>query len=422
MYFSSLLAYPLVSIVVGRYLIPMFVQLPHTSAYEILESRLGLSVRMLGAVFFLSLRLMWMAVIIYATTSIVLVPLLGLEASAVPYVCALLGLVTVAYTSMGGIRAVVATDVVQSFILLGAAVLVLVLVTWQVGGIDGWWPTAWDPGWDPPTFGYDPSARMSLVGAIVSTFCWYVFTAGSDQMAIQRYFATRDARSARRMFDISLLANVVVTALLAAVGLALFAWFRSHPEMLGPGQSIEKTPDELFPRFIAAGLPQGLSGLVVAGLLAAAMSSLSSGLNSSCAVITVDFLERFARRMRSERSQVGRTRLVAWCVGVVVVALSTGVNVVPGNLLEIAYRVTNLLVAPLFGLFFMALFVRWATSFGTLVGAAFGLATVVSVNYWEVFTGRPGISFLWAMPLGLLIQVATGSLASLLPIGRRRAS
>jgi len=96
------------------------------------------------------------------------------------------------------------------------------------------------------------------------------------------------------------------------------------------------------------------------------------------------------------------------------------VGIVQGNLLEIAYKVTNLLVAPLFGLFFMALFVRWATSFGTFVGAAFGLVTVVAINYWTEITGETGISFLWAMPLGLLVQAGTGALASLAPIGRRR--
>jgi Na+/proline symporter len=119
------------------------------------------------------------------------------------------------------------------------------------------------------------------------------------------------------------------------------------------------------------------------------------------------------------RDNVRRTRYVAWCVGVVVVLLSSGVGLVSGNLLEVAYKVVNLLVAPLFGLFFMALFVRWATSFGTLVGAACGLATVVAINYWPDITGRQGISFLWAMPLGLLVQVAAGSLASLLPVGSR---
>jgi SSS family solute:Na+ symporter len=421
MFFASLLAYPVIGLVVGWFLIPLFVSLPLTSAYEILESRLGLGVRMTGALFFLALRLLWMAVIIDATTRIVLVPLLGLDPSSAPYISVLMGTTTVVYTSMGGIRAVVATDVAQTFILLAGAVVALALIDAQLGGVGAWWPTRWDPNWDPPTLGYDPQARMSLVGVLVSTFFWHVCTCGSDQMAIQRYLATRDVRSARRMFNISLAAGAVVTLLLALLGLALLQWFRQHPDMLAPGQSIDKSADQLFPRFIAVALPDGMGGLVLAGLLAAAMSSLSSGLNSSCAVITVDFLERFGRAQIAAPNNVRRTRIVAWSVGLVVVLLSTSVSIVRGNLLEVAYKVVNLLVAPLFGLFFMALFVRWATSFGTLVGAAFGLATVVAINYWTEITARPGISFLWAMPLGLLVQVATGAIASLAPFGRQRS-
>jgi SSS family solute:Na+ symporter len=422
MYFTNIASYPFISLVVGWFLIPVFMALPSTSAYEILESRLGLSVRMLGATFFLSLRLLWMAVILYATTSIVLVPLLALDKSAIPYICAALGLITVAYTSMGGIRAVVATDVAQTFILLAGAVAALAIVSWQLGGVGAWWPREWASNWDPPSLGYDPSARMSFFGAMVSTFFWHVCTAGSDQMAIQRYFATRDVHAARRMFNISLYANILISVLLALLGLALLAWFRAYPEMLGSGQTIERHADQLFPRFIAVGLPAGASGLIVAGLLAAAMSSLSSGLNSSSAVITIDFLERFGVLAKSsgDAEDVRRSRLVAWSVGFVVVILSTGVGAVSGNLLEIAYKVTNLLVAPLFGLFFMALFVRWATSFGTVVGAVFGVATVVAINYWPEITGEQGTSFLWGMPLGLLVQVVAGALASLLPIGPRR--
>lgn len=217
-----------------------------------------------------------------------------------------------------------------------------------------------------------------------------------------------------------MLSGVIVTLLLSLLGLGLLAWFQIHPEMLGEGQTVEQHGDQLFPRFIVAGLPAGVSGLVVAGLLAAAMSSLSSGLSSSCAVITVDLIDRFTSRQANGAAEVRRARLVSLSLGLVVVLLSTVVGMIQGNVLELAFKVVNLLVAPLFGLFYMALFVRWATSFGTLVGAGFGLATVVAVNYWTELTGQPGISFLWSTPLGLFIQIAVGSLVSLLPIGVSR--
>lgn len=413
MVLASLAAYPFIAIVVCLWLIPHFMTLHVTSAYELLESRLGLGVRMLGATLFLTLRLLWMAVIIDTTTSVVLLPMLGLDESATPYLCLIVGVVTVIYTSMGGIRAVVVTDVVQTFILLGGALVALGLITWKLGGVDAWWPTRWEPTWDPLIVGFDPKARITVLNIFVATFFWYVCTAGSDQMAIQRYLATRDVRSARRMFNISIASGGLVLALLVMLGFALLAWFKQHPEMLGPDQSISRNADQLFPRFIVAGLPDGLSGLVVAGLLAAAMSSLSSGLNSSCSVISVDFLDRFRGPNAREADHVMRARAISWSIGLLVVLLSTVVGLIKGNLLEIAFKVVNLLVAPLFGLFFTALFMRRATSFGTFVGAGFGLATVVLINYWTEITGQKGITFFWAMPIGLFLQVTTGWLASL---------
>jgi SSS family solute:Na+ symporter len=238
-------------------------------------------------------------------------------------------------------------------------------------------------------------------------------------MAIQRYLATRDVKAARRVLATSLWASVLVTVIMVSVGLAIFAYFRACPHLIPDGQTMLSDADTLFPRFIAFGVPMGLSGLIVAGLLAAAMSSLSSGVNSSCSVITVDFVDRFRARSTSETDHVKLAKYVSVLVGAVVVVLSSGVGMVEGNLLEVAFKVVNLLTAPLFGLFFMAMFVRWATGPGTLIGAVFGLAVVVAINYWKEITGTPGISFLWAMPLGLVVQTGVGMLASLLPIGRR---
>lgn len=415
---AMIVAYPLVAFVVGWFMIPTIMKFKVTSAYEILEFRLGLAVRMLGSVFFLSMRLLWMAVIIYATVGKVLVPLLGLDQSYTPFLCALLGLITVTYTSMGGLKAVVLTDVIQTVILLGGAVLTLVLITYYLGGVDAWWSTDWAPHWPKPQW-FDASERITFFGIVLATFTWWVCTSSSDQMAIQRYLATRDVKAARGVLVTSLAANTAVNLLLTPVGLALLAYFRMNPQFIPDGQTILSDADTLFPRFIAVGLPVGLSGLVIAGLLAAAMSSLSSGVNSSCSVITVDFIDRFRKNKETEIDHVKLAKYISVIVGTVVVLLSAYVGMVEGNLLAVAYKVVNLLTTPLFGLFFMALFVRWATGPGTLIGAVFGVTTVVLINYWKEITGTDGISFLWAMPLGLLIQVTTGMLASLLPFGRR---
>jgi SSS family solute:Na+ symporter len=221
-----------------------------------------------------------------------------------------------------------------------------------------------------------------------------------------------------------MVAGGAVMVFLGLLGLALLAFFRARPHLIPDGPSVFQEADKLFPQYISFGLPVGLSGLVIAGLLAAAMSSLSSGVNSSCSVITVDFVDRFRGSKRGATDHVRMAKMVSVIVGVAVVLLTSFVSLVPGNLLVLAFKVVNLLVAPLAGLFFLALFVRWATPFGTFAGAIAGLVVVVSINYWELIwqplTGRPGISFLWAMPLGLVVEVGIGMLFSLLPIGRKR--
>jgi SSS family solute:Na+ symporter len=407
-------AYPFIVLIVGWFLIPFIMKLGVTSAYEILEARLGLSVRMLGSVFFLFLRLLWMAVIIYATTSKVLIPLLGLDAAATPWICGVMGAVTVLYTSMGGLRAVVYTDVVQSIILLCGAVLTFVVITVQLGGVGGWWPTGWDPNWTEAQFWFDPSQR-TFMGAFLAALTWYVCTAGSDQMAVQRYLATRDTKSARRAFATSMSVDATVILFMMMLGLALLAYFRAHPFMIPDGYTIESNPDQLFPQFIVFGLPVGISGLVVAGLLAAAMSSLSSGINSSSSVITIDFMDRFRRRAWREAEHIRMARYVSVMVGALVVGLSFYVSLVEGNLLEVAYKVANLLVAPLFVLFFLAMFIPWATSLGTVIAAGCSVAVAVGIAYFEMF----GLSFLWIMPCALVTGVVVGMLASCLPVGRK---
>ena len=415
---SQIVVFPFIILVVGWFLIPWIMKLNVTSAYEILEIRLGVYVRMLGALFFLSMRLMWMSVIIYATTSKVLIPMLGWDESATPYACAVLGAITVMYTSMGGLRAVVITDVVQTFILLGGAALTIVLITVNFGGVTAWWPTQWDPNWDPLKIWFDPGSRITVAATAVSVFAWYVCTAGSDQMAIQRYLATRDVKAARSMFNTSMACNALVLVLLSVLGLALLAYFQTHPEQLGGGQTISESADQLLPRFIVIGLPEGISGLVVAALLAAAMSSLSSGINSSCSVITVDFVDRFRAADSPETDHVRLAKSVSWLVGIVVVALSFGAGMVSGNLLEVTFKIVNLLVSPLFVLFFLAMFVPWANSFGALAAGAASVAVAVGIAFYELL----GLSFLWIMPGSFVAGLVVGMVASLVPIGRTNRS
>ena len=417
MIFAESLACPLVYLVVGFLIIPAFMKQRVTSAYEILENRFGVGVRMLGATLFLSLRLLWMGVLVYATAHEVLIPLTGLPDWATPIVCLVMGAVTVVYTSMGGLRAVVVTDVIQESILLIGIALTIVVTTVALGGVGAWWPDQWLSHWDPLTVGVDTKARVSIPIAVLGGFLWWTCTAGSDQIAIQRYFATRDAKTARHALGVSLVAGVLAIVLLACVGLSVLAYFNRFPEKLAEGTDVYRDADKLFARFIVVGLPPGITGLVIAGLVATAMSSLSSGINSACSVITADFVDRFSHFKERKIDHLRRTKMISWIIGILVILSSAVVGLIPGNLMEISYKTVQLLVAPLFVLFFMAMFVPWANSFGTFVAAAVSTAVAVYIAFagW-FFPDRLGLSFIWILPASLAAGMVVGPLVSLIPL------
>jgi len=421
MFITGAIAFPFVIFTVGSFMIPYFMKLRVTSAYEILEQRLGLSIRLLGSTLFTLIRLFWMAVIIHATTDKVLVPVLGLGESWTTPICILMGIVTITYTSLGGLRAVVFTDVIQSGILFGGGILTVAIIANQLGNVRELWPAEWPTHWEKPNWGFDPEARMSLVSIFLAVFCWHTCTAGSDQVVIQRYFATRDVKAAKRVLVINLVADFLAMLLMAMVGLALIAYFTANPDILGTDQSLDNNSDQLFPKFISTELPVGLTGLVISGLLAAAMSSLSSGMNSTSSVITTDFISLFRSVEPDEKSKILIARWVSVIIGLIVVILSLIVGHVSGNLFEVANKVVNLFVSPLFVLFFLAMFVKSSNAIGVWCGALTSITAAVLIAFWKEITGEEGISFLWIMPAAFILGTLVGSIASLAFRGKQES-
>jgi hypothetical protein len=164
--------------------------------------------------------------------------------------------------------------------------------------------------------------------------------------------------------------------------------------------------------------------LVVAGLMGTAFIAVGSAINSIATVISKDFIDTLrSGPQRSEAVKVRTARLLAIGIGAVIVVLSMVVALVPGNLIEVQVKTIHLFICPMFGLFFLAMFVPFATPFGAIAGAVYSLAMAVGVAYWDVLTGEPRLSFQWMTASALVVSLTTGTLFSLLPTrGRSRAA
>lgn len=411
----GVLAIPLAYFFVSYFIIPILMRQRVTSAYEILEIYLGPKVRLLGACWFIFMRLIWMTVLVFVAANAIVV-ILGFEKEMVPVVVLVTGLVAVIYTSLGGIKAVMITDFIQFFILISGSVLTIIIVSVHLGGIQ-WVPTTWSPHWDSqPFFSVNPTVRATVIGAILLDFLFIVCSSGSDQTQVQRYMTTRDTAAAKRAFLIKSVAGVLTFLVVAMTGFAVMGFYDHSPESLPQGESLRSFADQLFPYFIANQLPIGITGLVVSALFAAAMSSLDSGVNSITAVVMTDFLGRYGKTRRNEREHKRIAMILAFSIGTIIVLASSQMGIIPGNFKELTHKTTGLLVPGLFGIFFMALFVRFATPFGVVVGSLYGAIGAFVIAYWDLLTGLPRVSYQLYMLFELIIQLTLACTFSLIPL------
>lgn len=412
----NLTAVPLVYLIVGYGVIPVIMRMKVTSAYELLEARLGLRVRLLASGVFIVTRVLWMALMLY-TTSLVLVTVMGWDPGWVTPITIITGVVTTIYTLYGGIEGVIMTDVVQFFVLLLGAVVTVVYITYLMGGVGAWWPTAWAPHWAPqPFFSADPHVRVTMVGSFVGNIILWICIMSSDQLAIQRYQTMPDVAAARRSFWHKSVVGAMVSVTLCLVGLALLGFYQKHPEALPAHLTLTENGDAMFPHFISHFLPTGLPGVLVAGVLAAAMSSLSSGINSTVTVLSKDFAETiWPDTSRTDATRLRTARWLALGLGLITIAGSSLVGAVPGNLMEVGNKTLNLFFSPLFGLFFLAFCIPFATPFGAVIGLVYSVGAAALVGYWDVITGGERLSFQWITPVALVTTVFVSSFFSLWP-------
>jgi SSS family solute:Na+ symporter len=410
-FFSMLWAFVLIIPAVNHLIIPALMRMPVTSVYDYLEHRFSPETRTVGAAVFVVMRLVWIGMIMY-TASMAVAEMTGWRIS---YLVLVMGIVTTFYTTAGGMQAVIWSDFAQFVLLFGGALYIPIHVALRTGtGPLGWWDVFSQAGRaSVPVFSLDPTVRITMVGMILQTFLWNLCTHGADQVAAQRYLSTPSSAAARRSVWVFSILNVGVIVLLMVCGLSLFHFYYSMSRLPLPhfAREVGARADALLPEFMVTQLPSGLPGLMLAALLAAAMSSLSSGINSISTVAVTDFVQRFgASKPGAEYLPLARTlAALAGLLGIGLALLVDGlVRFTKWNLVELIERVNHLFVAPLGALFLAGIVLRHVGTAAALLGFSAGILASVLVSFSrEIFGMERGISFMWIMPVSFAISLVT---------------
>jgi solute:Na+ symporter, SSS family len=393
-----------------------FYRLQLYTAYEYIEKRFNPELRALSSGLFLFLRLGWLATALYAT-SLALSTITGL--GLVPCVL-IIGLLATIYAALGGMEAVIWTDVVQVFILVAAMVLVLWICLTEIpGGLGEIWSVSRGEGRTRIFSFHTDITRLSTWSVLIGASFINLATYGVDQVIVQRCFATRDFKTMKQSVWIHGLIVIPLIAALALIGLCIFAYYTIFPERLAEGLN----SDQWFSHFIVHQLPIGISGLVVAGLFAATMSSVDSGINSLTAATMIDFYRRFWRKeqyaasreavnlsnavsLATTRWELMLSRVLTLFWGGVATLIAIFVNRL-GTIMEIIQILNGLTAGVLLGVFLLGVLTHRANGWGALISVFLGLGTVAYV----AFGGK--VHFFWYSPIGCLVTFVTGYLLSL---------
>ncbi|NEB93697.1 sodium:solute symporter family transporter [Streptomyces bauhiniae] len=415
------LGYVIGRIVVATALIPLYKRGGFVSAYQYLGSRFGLKLQGLASVTFVLTRLLAEGVRLFASSIPIklLLDEFGVHASY-RIIIIVLTLITVVYTYLGGIKAVIWTDAIQMGLYLGGAILAIAVLSGHVGA-DGF-SRALHSGhfrlFDTD-FGlaHILTSPFALPTAIIGGAIFAMASHGSDQLIVQRILTTRSLRDGQKAMIASGVFVTVQFAAFSLVGALLWSYNQGKDfKALGLASS-----DNLYPHFILHGLPVVISGLLVAGILGAAMGSLSSALNSMSNSTVADIIHSFFRTTPSEEFLLRLARLMTLVWAVLMAVFACAFSTSTGNVYLTGLTIAGYTYGALLGAFLLGRLVRRANETDSVIAFLVTIAVMTyvvrSVKIDVTVAGATvptAIAAQWLVPIGVLVTLVAGGLTSLL--------
>jgi solute:Na+ symporter, SSS family len=387
---------------VAVWIVPLLRRLDLMSVFSYLETRFHPAIRMLASALCIAMQVGARMSVILFLPSLAIATITGID---VVWSILIMGVFTIIYTTLGGMKAVIWTDFVQVFVMFGGAIFAIGFIIYSLnGGVPEFVSTALaENKMKLFDFSFDLT-QATVWGFIFLVLFDVVLTFPKDQVLMQRVLSTKSDKEAGR--SVWTFAAIMIPGgfFFYMIGTALYVYYKSHPERMNPTLSIDAT----FPLFIAAELPMGVTGLIIAGIFAAAMSTLSSIINSVSTLASVDFYEKLAKNPTPKKSV-----LFAEIMGVLVGLSGIGLALLLSrfdihSLFDVSIELAGLLGGGFAGAYTLGMFTRRANSQGVAIGV--GASIALTLLIWSFDLVHP----YFYLAISIMLCIVIGYLASLL--------
>ncbi len=382
--------------------LPFFRRLQVTTAYEYLENRFNLTIRLIGAGIFIIFELLRIGIVLYLPA----IALSFITGWSIPLCIISMGSLSVLYTTLGGIEAVIWTDVMQVAIFILAAILGIFFIVLDCQmNLSDIFAIAFEHD-KIKIFDFALDLRRPTFWVILfSSISYDIVNYGADQATVQRYLTVKDEASARKSIWLNVILCAFMGGLFYFLGTALYVYYRKFPEMLDPGMQLT---DNIFAHYIISRLPPGVSGILITGIFAAAMSTLDSSMNAIATTVSNDFYARL-RKNKNDLSTVKIAKWTTLLVGVLGTSYSLFlskfkiISFLDHYDITIAYTLCSVS-----GIFLLGILTKRANSRGVIIGL---ISSTIFIFFYHKYAHT---HFLLLLTISTASTFIFGYIASLL--------
>ncbi len=410
------LSIPFASILAVKVFVPLYRKANSPSAYSYLETRFGPWARIYASACYLLTQIMRMGTILY----LLALPVNVMFGWDIVIIIVVTGLAVMVYSLLGGIQAVVWTDAIQGIIMIFGALFCLVYIMFSM------------PEGPGQVFeiasANDKFSLGSLSLSLKESTIWVVLiygifinmqNYGIDQNYVQRYMASKSEQEAKKSAFFGGMLYIPVSMIFFMIGTALYAYYSAQPGLLPDDLQVAEMSDRVFPFFIVNNLPPGFTGLLIASIFAAGMSTVSTSINSGSTVILTDYYKRYAKKEVTDKDSMKVLYISSLTFSIIGIIIGVAmINV--QSALDAWWKLASVFSGGMLGLFLLGAFMKVVNIKGAIIGVILGLIAILYLSLSPmVFTEEPLLSFAspfhtyFTIVIGTLIIFFTGFLATI---------